>query len=159
MSRNGFDAVCPMGENFPIYYRKCAQIAQFYQPDVMLRKGYARISGSIGFCIISSDLNDGLAINEALNPKNGCMASLRIENFKDISNNNSIDTEDYSTIKLIIDKIISSIDEEIPSTLAQAIEKFWSKSSWVYLLLGQENNGFDDSVHKIVYQALVHNQN
>ena len=118
-----------------IFYNDSTELIRFYHPDVMIRRSYTRLSGSIGFAVRPSALVTDCAINDALDPASGRMVSVRLENFIEIMKAGLVSSADMIEIGDFVNALLKCISNNVPSDKYEARNMLVREGNWVHTIL------------------------
>ena len=128
----------------PILYKRIGEILWLYQPDIMLRGGYIRISGSIGFSFIGKFLNEDVSIIDALNPMGGWMISIRLENFLSVMKSGVIESDRLDELPQFIESLYCCMSENLPLSIDEIKKMLANEASWLSIMIANQRSFSDN---------------
>lgn len=127
----------------PIFYKSNGEIVWFYQPDLMMRREYIRISGSIGFALIGKLLNENISIIDALDPMGGWMISIRLENFLPVMKSGLIENSSLEQLPKFVEALSLCMSENIPLYIDDIKIMLAKEGSWLSIMTANQRGGAD----------------
>jgi len=99
------------------FVKDFGNIAWIYLPEISKRGKYVRLTGSMGLAISDESKNNGLNIQEAINPINNSVLFVRLENFIELFMLGAHGAGVAFNEKDFVNELISVMDNLFPAAL------------------------------------------
>lgn len=139
-------------EHRTFFYLNTIPISPFFTPHVMIMPKHVSVMGSIGFSISDPRLNGNLCAPATFDPKNESSASIRVENFPEVSDHSLLSREsDYIAFG---ENVHNCVKRNVPFNESDLC-RLAREDSWISRLIVRPSKGPKLSVEFSIIEGAI----